>query len=104
MSLQSPSVAESPTPPVSKVKVHFVAVGSAPLMKKTKFQISSAQRFGAVQAFLRKALQLDKSASLFLYINSAFVPSPEELVGELKECFAVRGELMVHYSLQEAWG
>jgi ubiquitin-like protein ATG12 len=90
---------------LDKVKVHFVAVGSAPIMKKTKFQIGADQRFAAVIAFLRKMLKLPSNgSSLFLYCNSAFVPGPDELVGDLKECFGVRDELVVHYSLQEAWG
>lgn len=88
-----------------KVKVHFVAVGSAPIMKKTKFQISRDQRFVAVTQFLRKMLKMtDSGGSLFLYCNSAFVPSPDELVGDLNDCFSIRGELVIHYSLQEAWG
>lgn len=91
-------------PPKKKVKVHFVAVGSAPLMKKTKFQISSEQRFVSVLGFLRKMLKISSSSSLFLYVNSAFVPSPDELVGDLNDCFALRGELIIHYSIQEAWG
>ena len=88
-----------------KVKVHFVAVGSAPIMKKTKFQIGADQRFAAVTTFLRKMLKLSGSgSSLFLYCNSAFVPAPDELVGDLNDCFSMRGELVIHYSLQEAWG
>jgi ubiquitin-like protein ATG12 len=89
-----------------KVKVHFVAVGSAPIMKKTKFQISADQRFSAVVAFLRKMLKLsgDGNGSLFLYVQSAFVPSHEELIGDLRDCFSVRDELVIHYSIQEAWG
>jgi|UPI0005819AA4 ubiquitin-like protein ATG12 len=89
-----------------KVKVHFVAVGSAPMMKKTKFQIRADQRFASVHAFLRKMLRLQDSAgsSLFLYCNSAFVPGPDELVGDLRDSFSVRDELVIHYSLQEAWG
>ena len=98
-----------------KVKVHFVAVGSAPLLKKTKFQISAAQPFAAVTAFLRKLLKLNYNnhnnnqgnagASLFLYIQSAFVPGPEELIGDIQKSFGGgREELVVHYSLQEAWG
>jgi ubiquitin-like protein ATG12 len=88
-----------------KVKVHLVAVGSAPIMKKTKFQIGSDQRFASVVAFMRKALKLqDTGSSLFLYCNSAFVPGPDELLGDLKESFGVRDELVIHYSLQEAWG
>jgi ubiquitin-like protein ATG12 len=88
-----------------KVKVHFVAVGSAPIMKKTKFQIGADERFAAVTTFLRKMLKLSGSgSSLFLYCHSSFVPSPDQLVGELSDCFSVRDELVIHYSLQEAWG
>jgi ubiquitin-like protein ATG12 len=88
-----------------KVKVHFVAVGSAPIMKKTKFLIGADSRFSSVTAFLRKMLKLTGSgSSLFMYCNSAFVPGPDELVGDLRDCFNVRGELVIHYSFQEAWG
>lgn len=84
-----------------KVKVHFVAVGSAPIMKKTKFLIGSQQRFSSVTTFLRKMLKLDNSgSSLFLYCNSAFAPGPDELVADLRDCFNIRGELVIHYALQ----
>jgi ubiquitin-like protein ATG12 len=101
----TPAVAEAFL--AAKVKVHFVAVGSAPIMKKTKFQIGADQRFATVTAFLRKMLRLQdagNSSSLFLYCQSAFVPGPDELVGDLKASFSVRDELVIHYSLQEAWG
>mmetsp|Transcript_7977 Transcript_7977/g.16788 ORF Transcript_7977/g.16788 Transcript_7977/m.16788 type:complete len:119 (-) Transcript_7977:741-1097(-) len=93
-----------------KVKVHFVAVGSAPILKRSKFQIGADQPFAAVMNFLRKLLKLNnkndsnKASALFLYVQSAFVPSPEENVGDLRNAFAVRDELVVHYSIQEAWG
>ena len=84
-----------------KVKVHFVAVGAAPIMKKTKFLISADQRFSSVIAFLRKMLKMaNNGSSLFLYCNSAFVPGPDELVGDLRDCFNVRGELVINYALQ----
>jgi ubiquitin-like protein ATG12 len=88
----------------AKVKVHFVAVGSAPMMKKIRFQIGADQRFSSVMAFLRRVLKLEASSSLFLYCSSAFVPGPDQVLSELKECFSVRDELVIHYSLQEAWG
>jgi ubiquitin-like protein ATG12 len=87
-----------------KVKVHFVAVGAAPIMKKTKFQISGDSRFASVLSFLRKMLKLEAGQSLFLYCNSSFVPSMDQLLLDLRDTFAVRDELVVHYSLQEAWG
>ena len=118
-SITAPATATNDPPPASegssatvnataaedKVKVHFVAVGSAPIMKKTKFLIGANQRFSAVTAFLRKMLKLkDTGSSLFLYCNSAFVPGPDELVGDLRDCFNIGGELIINYSLQEAWG
>lgn len=104
-STNTPSKTAAATPSSEKVKVHFVAVGAAPIMKKTKFQIGADQRFAAVTTFLRKMLKMSGSgSSLFLYCNSAFVPSPDERVGDLSDCFSIRGELVIHYSLQEAWG
>lgn len=98
------STASANAPPQEKVKVHFVAVGSAPILKKTKFQISATQPFAAVTTFLRKMLKLEK-ASLFLYVQSAFVPGPEEIIGDVQRSFGGgREELVIHYSLQEAWG
>lgn len=87
-----------------KVKLHFVAVGAAPIMKKTKFQISAEHRFASVSSFLRKMLKLQSGQSLFLYCNSSFVPSMDQPLLDLRDAFAVRDELVVHYSLQEAWG
>lgn len=96
-----------------KVKVHFQAVGSAPILKRSKFQISSNERFASVHTFLRKLLKIQNNnnsdnhqpqSNLFLYCQSAFVPSPDTCVGDLRDCFAVRDELVIHYSLQEAWG
>lgn len=104
----APPPAVAPTAAVvapEKVKVHFVAVGSAPILKKTKFQISASQPFAAVTTFLRKMLKMtDGSSSLFLYIQSAFVPGPEEIIGDIQKSFGVRDELVIHYSIQEAWG
>ncbi|KAL3827181.1 hypothetical protein ACHAXA_006736 [Cyclostephanos tholiformis] len=95
---------------LEKIKVHLVSVGSAPILKKTKFLMNADDRFAVAIAFLRKMLRLSSGSSsvaansLFLYVNAAFVPSPEERIGDLFDCFGTRGELVVHYSLQEAWG
>jgi len=101
--LKMKSTTTNPRTP-EKVRVHFVAVGSAPLMKKNKFQIDANQPFAAVNTFLRKMLKLSDTDSLFLYCNSAFIPSPDERIRDLNGCFSVRGELVVNYSFQEAWG
>jgi ubiquitin-like protein ATG12 len=128
-----------------KVKVHLVAVGSAPILKKNKFLMNRSDNFGVVISFLVKRLRLvtnasgsntntggsnstggsnndmgsndnktnnvsnnntSSASSLFVYVNSAFVPSPTENIGDLYDCFGMKnnGELILHYSLQEAWG
>jgi ubiquitin-like protein ATG12 len=123
--IQTPPSSTSSTAIISnnpkKIKVHLVAVGSAPILKKNKFLMNRTDNFGVAIAFLRRRLKLDttaaasaltgssvqssaSSASLFLYVNSAFVPSPTEQIGDLYDCFGMREELVIHYSLQEAWG
>ena len=89
---------------MKKQKVHCIAVGNAPLMKKSKFLISSNESFGIFQKRLEKMLKLPTGSSLFMYIHQSFVPSPDDLVGDLGDLFGVNSELKIHYSLQEAWG
>ncbi len=109
---------QPPSSSQKKIKVHLVAVGSAPILKKSKFLMNRTDNFGVAVSFLRKRLKLSdnssssstatttssSSSSLFLYINSAFVPCPTEQIGDLYDCFGLREELFIHYSLQEAWG
>jgi len=95
---------KKPQATTEKIKVHFVSVGAAPIMKKTKFQIKAEQRFASVHMFLRKVLKLQPGESLFLYLHAAFCPGPDELLGDLNDTFSKRGELVIHYSLQQAWG
>ena len=111
-SKESSNTKTTKTPKPVEIKVHLVAVGSAPILKKSKFLMNADDRFAVAISFLRKVLKLSSAtstgavsaSSLFLYINAAFVPSPDERMGDLFDCFGTRGELVVHYSLQEAWG
>ncbi|KAH6564354.1 hypothetical protein BASA50_002163 [Batrachochytrium salamandrivorans] len=86
-----------------KVVVRLKAAGSAPILKQTVFKISSTNKFQSVINFLRKELAF-KNAGLFVYINSSFAPSPDEVVGNLYRCFALDGKLIVNYSVTPAWG
>jgi hypothetical protein len=54
-----------------KVKVHFLAVGSAPIMKKSKFLVDGAGQFMTVSAFLRKQLKLKPGDPLVRISHSA---------------------------------
>ncbi|KAI0839631.1 ubiquitin-like autophagy protein Apg12 [Hypoxylon sp. FL0890] len=88
-----------------KIQVRFRAVGSAPRLKREVRRISATQKFEAVVSYLRKALQLNPTDGLFLYVNSAFAPALDEIVGNLHRCFKDSNEqLIVAYSITPAFG
>lgn len=69
--------------PEEKVVVRWKAVGGAPAVSRPLAKISAGQRFDAVVAYLRKVLRIRESESLFLYVNQAFAPALDEVVGNL---------------------
>lgn len=40
----------------------------------------------------------------FVYVNSAFAPTPDDLLADLDACFAQDGQLVINYSITPAWG
>eukprot|EP01136_Pigoraptor_vietnamica_P017765 Opistho-1_new@63381 len=92
-------------PPVKdKVIVRFRAAGNAPVMKQNKFKITASEKFQTVIDFLKKQLKFKPADSLFLYINQAFSPAPDEIVRNLYQCFEVDGKLDINYCTTPAWG
>ncbi|KAF6143352.1 hypothetical protein GIB67_001296, partial [Kingdonia uniflora] len=51
--------------------------GDAPILKQAKFKIAGTEEFAKVIDFLRQQLHRD---TLFAYVNSVFLPNPDELV------------------------
>ncbi|TMW65205.1 hypothetical protein Poli38472_009372 [Pythium oligandrum] len=87
-----------------KVMLQFVAVGNAPLMKRTKFTVNGSDALSVVYKFLKKQLRLKDTDALFVYCNSSFAPSPDQKLSYLFECFQVGEVLVLNYSLTQAWG
>ncbi|XP_064973064.1 ubiquitin-like protein ATG12 isoform X2 [Musa acuminata AAA Group] len=71
------------------------------VLSKNIFQISGSDKFSKVIEFLRRQLHRD---TLFVYINSAFSPNPDELVIDLYNNFGFDGKLVVNYASSMAWG
>ncbi|TXG68372.1 hypothetical protein EZV62_003307 [Acer yangbiense] len=89
-----------------KVVVHFRATGGAPILKQAKFKISGTDKFAKVIDFLCRHLGRE---TLFVYVNSAFSPNPDELVIDLYNInvelnFGFDGKLVVNYACSMAWG
>ncbi|KAI2628621.1 ubiquitin-like autophagy protein Apg12 [Hypoxylon sp. NC1633] len=88
-----------------KILVRFKAVGSAPQLKHEVRRISATQKFEVVVSHLRKVLRLKPTDGLFLYVNSAFAPALDEIVGNLHRCFKdSNDQLIVVYSITPAFG
>ncbi|KAJ6941838.1 ubiquitin-like protein ATG12 isoform X2 [Populus alba x Populus x berolinensis] len=63
-----------------KVIVLLKATADAPILKQNKFKILGTDKFAKVIDFLSRQLHRE---SMFVYINSAFSPNPDELVIDL---------------------
>ncbi|KAM3244212.1 hypothetical protein ACQJBY_055875 [Aegilops geniculata] len=84
-----------------KVVVCLRSLGSAPMLRRNKFKISGREKFSKIIEFLCRQLHKD---TLFVYVNSSFSPSPDELIIDLYNNFAIDGKLVVNYALSAAWG
>jgi ubiquitin-like protein ATG12 len=98
------AVEAAPKPADVGVKVHLKAIGTAPVLKKSKFKVNSQERFATIITFLRRQLALGGGDTLFCYLHSAFAPSPSVRIEDLFRSFHSEGELVVHYSLSNAFG
>ncbi|XP_063230699.1 autophagy protein 12-like [Bacillus rossius redtenbacheri] len=87
-----------------KVDILLKATGNAPIMKKKKWSVDSDKRIGWIIEFVRKYLKLDPAESLFLYVNQAFAPAPDQVVRNLYDCYGTDGKLVLHYCKSQAWG
>jgi ubiquitin-like protein ATG12 len=101
----SAAIAEAGVFASEKVLVKFKPVGNAPRMTRDSGRITATQKFEGVVAYLRRTLRIKDTDSVFLYVNSAFAPSLDEIVGNLHRCFRNSSDqLVVHYSLTPAFG
>lgn len=71
--------------PDSKVVVRFKAVGAAPALAYDVCKITAGRRFEEVVRYLRRKLRCRETDSVFLYVNSAFAPALDEVVGNLHQ-------------------
>ncbi|KAI1292147.1 Autophagy protein 12-like [Halotydeus destructor] len=87
-----------------KVDLLLKATGDAPIMKKKKWTVDPEKTVSWVIQFIRKYLKLEPSESLFLYVNQAFAPPPDQVIKNLYSCFGSDGKLVLYYARTQAWG
>jgi len=88
----------------AKVTIRLSPLPNTPQLKQPRFKCFSNQRFEYIVRFLRKKLSLKDHESVFCYVNSVFSPSLDEGVGNLWRCFKTGDELVVSYSITQAFG
>jgi len=91
-------------PQKTKIDVLLKAAGDAPIMKKKKWAVDANKPVAYLSEFIRKYIKCEPSESLFLYVNQTFVPSPDQVISNLFECFGTDGKLVLHYCKSQAWG
>ncbi|XP_059091304.1 autophagy protein 12-like [Tigriopus californicus] len=88
----------------AKVMVRLQPAGDAPIMQQRNYKVDGDKKIEWILAFVRKALKLDETEHLFLYVNQAFSPSPDQTVRHLYDCFGGEGKLVLNYAKTPMWG
>jgi ubiquitin-like protein ATG12 len=65
------------------VRIHLVAIGSAPRMPTMVFMMTASNRFEVVVRQIRNKLRLQPHESVFCYIGNVFSPALDERVENL---------------------
>ncbi|KAI7885225.1 APG12-domain-containing protein [Lichtheimia hyalospora FSU 10163] len=86
------------------VILRFRAIGNAPILKTPYRKVNATFTVQRVINFLRKELKYKDIDPLFVYINSAFAPAPDETMGTLSKSFSTDGQLIINYCTMAAWG
>lgn len=81
--------------PLDKVVVRFKPVGAAPALAQDLCKITATRRFEEVVRYLRRKLRCGDTDSVFLYVNSAFAPSLDEVVGNLHQVRSLSAQDML---------
>jgi len=92
------------TAKTQKIEIRLQAAGDAPIMKQKNYKVDGEKQISWILAFIRKYLKLEPQDNLFVYVNQAFSPSPDQTVTNLAECFGQDNKLVLYYSRSQAWG
>jgi len=87
-----------------KIEILLKNVGSAPILKKSKWAVKASSPVSEISKFIIKYLGLDKSQSLFIYVNQSFAPALDQTIENLFDCFESDKKLVLYYATSQAWG
>lgn len=85
-----------------KITIRFQPIGSTPAITPRVFKISGNQTISTLNKFLGKRLKYDRLIQL--YIQSSFLPNPDEVLKDIYDIFRTNNELIVSYCYEVAFG
>ncbi|XP_065826618.1 ubiquitin-like protein ATG12 [Oscarella lobularis] len=103
----SPSQADGSDEPSSdspKVTVLLRPAADAPILKQKKYNVNRDKTAAWICSFLQRRIQCRQDEQVYLYVAQSFVPTPDQTVGNMYECFGSDGKLVLHYCKSQAWG
>lgn len=90
-----------------KIKIRFKSIGSIEQISPSVFKISKTSKFYSIKKFieLKLKLKLNKSSKIYCYLGNAFLPNPDDELGNLFELFKTSDdELLITYCNTVAFG
>ena len=88
--------------PATKITVRFQPIGSTPALNPRIFKISAEQTVLTLVRFVNKRLR--NQGPLHLYVQNLFLPTPDEVLGDLYKLFKTSDELVIGYCYLVAFG
>ena len=85
-----------------KITIRFQPIGSTPAITPRVYKISGNQTISTLNKFLGKRLKYDRLIQL--YIQSSFLPNPDEVLKDIYDIFRTNNELIVSYCYEVAFG
>lgn len=91
---------------ISKIKIHFIAVGGdTSALTKPKILLSGTRLlYDAEKALKSKLPSEEAKKSFYFHCGSSFCPTPDQSLQDLFDCFQIGGELVLQYGIREVWG
>lgn len=86
----------------TKITVRFQPIGSTPALNPRIFKISAEQTVLTLVRFVNKRLR--NQGPLHLYVQNLFLPTPDEVLGDLYKLFKTSDELVIGYCYLVAFG
>ncbi|KAL5473032.1 hypothetical protein EMCRGX_G027472 [Ephydatia muelleri] len=87
-----------------KVVLRLKPLPNTPIIKSSKFYVDKTRKISWLLQWLKQNLKCEANESVFVYIQQAFCPAPDQTMDALCEMYGTGNSLIISYSKQPAFG